>query len=307
MGKARAVSITSIFPAVTAIVLMVLAAGSAPAGAQTRTVQLLETPGAPAAPAFDPEGPVIPNFWDLRARMPRPDPDAFQAIRFLVNEDFPPFSFLDRRGLLIGFDIDIARAVCGVLKVTCAVQYRPFSTLREALLAGEGDAIIAGLAEDVPAAAGLSFTRPYMKIPARFVTRRDVRFDPLDPPAGEFVGVACGSAHKAYAERYFTGLRLVCYSDVPTALSEVRAGRIVAAFGDALTIARVLGTDGFAACCAFSGGAYVDDDHFGRGLMIAVRPRDAALRNALDYALREVYRNGTWAELYLRYFPLGLY
>ena len=306
MGKARASTITSILTAVTGLILW-SAAAAAPAGTSVQSAQLLETPGTPAPPAFDPDGPVIPNFWDLRARMPRPDPDAFQAIRFLVNEEFPPFAFLDRRGLLIGFDIDLARAVCEVLKVTCAVQYRPFATLRDALLEGEGDAIIAGLSEDAPGADGLAFTLPYLKIPARFVARSDISFDPLAPPAGEFVGVACNSAHKAYAERYFGQLSLACYANLQVALAEVRAGRIVAAFGDALTLARALGTEAYAECCAYAGGAYVDDGFFGRGMMIAVRADDVALRRALDYALREVYRNGTWAELYLRYFPLGLY
>ncbi|MHA1189678.1 MAG: transporter substrate-binding domain-containing protein [Alphaproteobacteria bacterium] len=310
MCKVCPFKITSFCRIVTACLAAVYLLAAAPGLAQEGqrdAFPLLEVPDAPPPPAVDPDGPVIPNFWDLRARMDRPDPDAIQAIRFLVNENFPPFSFLDRRGLLIGFDIDIARAVCAVLKVRCAVQFRPFATLRAGLLAGDGDAIIAGLAQDAPAGAGLAFTRPYMKIPARFVTARIMRFDPLRPPAGNYVGVVCQSAHKAYAERYFGQLSLVCYQNLDTALAEVRGGRIVAVFGDALTLGQLLNTERFRSCCAYAGGPYVDDAHFGRGLMIALRPDDVALRHALDYALREVYRNGTWAELYLRYFPLGLF
>ena len=34
---------------------------------------------------------------------------------------------------------------------------------------------------------------------------------------------------------------------------------------------------------------------------------DAALAAAFDYALQEISRDGTFAELYLRYFPVSFY
>jgi polar amino acid transport system substrate-binding protein len=60
-------------------------------------------------------------------------------------------------------------------------------------------------------------------------------------------------------------------------------------------------------CCRFAGGPYVDDRFFGAGLSIVVKREDRALKLALDYALREVQRTGTYEELYLRYFPISLY
>ncbi len=38
-----------------------------------------------------------------------------------------------------------------------------------------------------------------------------------------------------------------------------------------------------------------------------MKAEDRALKSAIDYALREVYRAGTYEELYLRYFPVGLF
>ena len=38
-----------------------------------------------------------------------------------------------------------------------------------------------------------------------------------------------------------------------------------------------------------------------------MKAEDRALKFAIDYALREVYRAGTYEELYLRYFPVGLF
>ena len=249
---------------------------------------------------------VVPNFWDPRARMERPDPAEIGTIRFLTTDDFPPFSFRDRRNVLIGFNIDLITAVCDVLKVDCALQFRPFETLYETLIAGEGDAVIAGLrAGDV--GSDVIATAPYMKLPARFVTWREAVFDPRDSSSGDFLGTVCGSAHAAFLTRFFSDWRVGCYSSLAVALAELKQGRIIAVFGDALPAAFWLHGETSGDCCAFAGGPYLDDRYFGPGLSIVMRKADRRLKTALDYALREVYRSGKYEELYLRYFPISLY
>lgn len=257
-----------------------------------------------AAPAAA-EEVTVPNFWDPTVRQERPDAAEIGRIRFLTTDDFPPFSFRDRRGVLIGFNVDLARAICGVLRVECLIQYRPFGTLRGALLAGEGDAVIAGLARTEDG-EDLLFTRSYLKIPARFVARRDNTFDPAEAVTG-FVGTVCGSAHQAYLGDHFRALIAPCYASLAVALGELKAGRLDAVFADGLRLSFWLHGRDSEECCAFVSGPYLDDRYFGTGLAIAARPDDRQLRAALDYALREVYRNGTYEELYLRYFPVSLF
>ncbi len=238
--------------------------------------------------------------------MERPDPGEIGAIRFLTTEDFPPFSFRDRRGALIGFNIDLVDAVCDVLKVDCALQFRPFDTLYQTLIAGNGDAVIAGL-RAAAASPDVIATAPYLKLPARFVSRRGAVFDPADASGGEFLGTVCSSAHAAFVTRFFPDWPVACYPSLAEALGELKAGRIIAVFGDALRIAFWLHGEMSADCCSFAGGPYLDDRYFGPGLSIVVRKADRRLKTALDYALREVYRSGKYEELYLRYFPISLY
>ena len=38
-------------------------------------------------------GRTIPNFWDPRAQLERPEIPATRTIRFLVDDDFPPLHF----------------------------------------------------------------------------------------------------------------------------------------------------------------------------------------------------------------------
>jgi polar amino acid transport system substrate-binding protein len=280
------------------VCLFLLLLIAAPAAAQDRPDAAAEGPAAG-------QEVTIPNFWDPSVRQERPDAAEIGRIRFLTTDDFPPFNFRDRRSALIGFNVDLARAICGVLKVECLIQYRPFDTLRSGLMEGEGDAVIAGLAraED---GEGLLFTRSYLKIPARFVARRDSAFDP-EKADKAFVGLVCGSAHQAYLGAFFGRFIAPCYSSLPTALAELKAGRLDAVFADALRLSFWLHGKDSEECCAFVSGPFLDDLYFGNGLAIAVGPKARALRSALDYALREVYRRGTYEELYLRYFPVSLF
>jgi polar amino acid transport system substrate-binding protein len=264
--------------------------------------QIVEHP-APAADA----GVVVPNFWDPRARLERPSTAEIGAIRFLTTDDFPPFAFRDRRGILIGFDIDLALAVCGVLKVQCAIQTRPFDSLIEGLRDGTGNAIIAGFDAERAAAEELTTTQAYLKIPGRFVVLKGKSFDAGPPAPSGFVGTVCATAHAAYLARFFPDLKVACYRDLAVAIAELRAEKIIAVFGDALSLSFWLHGPDSNDCCRFAGGAYIDDRYFGAGLAIVMRAEDRTLKFALDYALREVYRAGTYEELYLRYFPVSLF
>ena len=51
------------------------------------------------------------------------------VLRFLTTSDYPPFNFLDEDGVLTGFNVDLARALCLELDVTCEVYERPWAQL----------------------------------------------------------------------------------------------------------------------------------------------------------------------------------
>jgi polar amino acid transport system substrate-binding protein len=257
--------------------------------------------------AIEGEAVTVPNFWDPRARIERPSAEAIGAIRFLTTDDFPPFAFKDRRGILVGFDIDLAQAICTVLKVQCAIQVRPFESLVAGLRDGTGNAVIAGFDLEKAPAEGLIASQAYLKIPGRFIVRNDKPFDPGPPAPDGFVGVVCGSAHAAYLARFFPDLHVACFMRRAILLTELKKGTLDAVFGDGLTLSFWLNGPESEACCRFEGGAYLDDRFFGAGLAIVMKSDDRLLKFAIDYALREVYRAGTYEELYLRYFPVGLF
>lgn len=255
--------------------------------------------------------PAIPYFWDPSDRLTKPDLMDLPRLRFLTTTDFPPFNYLDDRGRLVGFHVDLARAICATLEVEdrCQIQALPWDELAGAVAEGEGEAIIAGLAVTSANRQEYAFTRPFLQFPARFVAPRGE--DPAEPLyrtlAGKRIGVLDTTAHEQMLRDLFSALQPVVYTRRTWMLEDLREGRLDAVFGDGMKLASWLADEDSQDCCTFVGGPYIRPKYLGHGMSIAVPKESSALVEALDYALQQIEKDGTFAELYLRYFPVGFY
>ena len=274
-----------------------------------RLAPLLVCMGGPARADGPVPAPFIPLLFDPAHHLPKPDTTAIKSIRFLTSDDFPPFHFALPDGTLTGFDIDLARATCADLKIACTIQARRFETLLPALKDGNGDVLIAALANTPAARADLAFTAPYYTTPARFVVAAKSPLADATPEAlaGHAIGVQAGTAHLAYLQAFFSRSTIKTYPDQNALRAALRAGTVEAIFGDGIALSLWLNGTDAAGCCAFRGGPFTESYFFGNGVSLAVGKDNAALREVLDYELDRLAKDGTYADLYLKYFPIGFY
>jgi polar amino acid transport system substrate-binding protein len=251
----------------------------------------------------------LPNFWDPQHRLEKPDLVGIHTLRFLTEDDYPPFDFTLPDGTLAGFNIDLARAICEELKVTCTVQARRWDTLIDSLNDGHGDAVIASIGINADTRGKLDFTVPYCKTPARFVVPANSPLKDVSPDglAGKAVGVEAHSAHEAYLKIFFPAAVLKTYDSAADLRAALKKGEVDALFGDGVALSVWLNGTDAQNCCVFLGGAFTESRFFGEGVGIGVKKGNANLRHALDYALAALAEKGTYADLYLKYFPVGLY
>lgn len=262
-----------------------------------------------AAPASAQSAVNVPHFRSpatASATKPETGP---RVIRFLTAADYPPFQFIDAGVEPAGFNADLARAICNELAVSCTLQALKWDEIVPTLRDGKADAIIAALRITPERRAELGFTAPYFRLPARFVMRRDGADGTVDPAelAGKRVAVVGGSAHEAFLRTFFPKAERVLLANGPALVGAVREGGAEAAFGDGVALSMALRAEDAAACCAFAGGPYLESRYFGEGLAIAVRPDDKALRDLLDFALDELETRGVTGDLYLKWFPIGIF
>ncbi len=190
----------------------------------------------------------------------------------------------------------------------CTIQTLAFADLLPSLVAGQADAIIAGLAITAEARETVAFSGVYLQLPARFVARTAMTLEiSASALSGRTIAVIAGSAHEAYLTAFFPGAVLSPYPTAEAARAALRAGLVDVAFGDGLQLAFWLQGTTAGNCCVFAGGPYLDRHFFGGWFAIAVRPEATGLRRALDAALEALHARGVYAELTLRYFPLGFY
>jgi len=261
---------------------------------------LLLTIGISAAAAQ-----ALPYHADPSARELVPNLTAVPNIRFLTTADFPPFNYRDKSGELVGFNVDLARAICNDLTITCTIQAWPWEQASKALEDGQGDALIAGVAANGENGKVFGFTNVYLMLPGRFVTLKSVTaFDPT-AMADKTVAVRKGSSHEEFVRRYVEGAKLIEFDSEPEALAAVRDGKADAYFGDAMRASFWLNDN--PDCCAFAGPPYFRTDLFGDGLSVAVAAGHDTMRQAIDYSLIRLKKSGTLDELYLRWFPVGFY
>lgn len=248
----------------------------------------------------------LPNHADPTAREMAPNLASVPSIRFLITADYPPFSYRDAAGELVGFNVDLARAICTELAVACTLQAWPWDQAANALADNQGDALLAGLALTPENGRRFDFSHIYLAFPARFVTRKadSAAFDPA-ALAGKPVAVRRGTTHAAFLARYLKDAKRVEFATELDALASVEKGESFAYFGDGLRASFWLNQAG--ACCAFAGEPYFRPDLFGEGLAAALPAGHDTVRLAIDAALARLERGGAMDELYLRWFPVGFY
>jgi polar amino acid transport system substrate-binding protein len=250
---------------------------------------------------------AVPGFWDPRRRPERPDLTRVPQIRFMTEIDYPPFNYAGADGNPAGFNIDLARMLCEELAVTCSMQMRRFDTLFDALNDNRGDAAIASISMTPETRKRADFSDAYLRMPARFVARRDSAIIDVRPELleGKKIAVVAGTAHEAYLKALFTEAELRPYPNPEATRDALRQGEVDVLFGDGVALAFWINGTGSEGCCAFRGGPFLESRFFGEGIGIAVKRGNDTLRLAFNWALFRLWEKGRYTDLWLRYFPIN--
>jgi polar amino acid transport system substrate-binding protein len=252
---------------------------------------------------------IIPVFMDPERRMERRPSARISAIRFLTEEDYPPFNFAGADGQLQGFNIDLARAICAELGANCSIQPRRWDLLLPALDTDGGDAVIASHRIDADLRQRFEVSAPVYRVSARFAGRRDGAITAVETTAlqGKTIAVVGGSRHEAFLNAVFPAIRIERYDTTERALEAMRRGQADLAFGDGIAVSFWLNGSESLDCCGFVGGPFTEARYFGEGAGIVMRRGNSDLRQAIDYALWRISRDGRFAKLYLKHFPIPFY
>jgi len=219
---------------------------------------------------------------------------------------YPPFNNLTADGELVGFDIDIAKALCARMAVDCSFVAVDWDGLIPALQAGKIDVIMASLTITDERRKHVLFTHKYYATPLAIVARKEAGLATVEPSAlsGKTLGVQGQTWQADYAADTFgaAGTELKLYPSQIEAMLDLSSGRLDAVLSDKIQLLDWMKTDG-ADCCVMVG----DVAGTGAEAGIAVRLDDAALRDRLEAALDAIRADGTYDAIRKRYFDFDIY
>jgi polar amino acid transport system substrate-binding protein len=257
-----------------------------------------------AAPAVA-QGVVIPQHGDPRVRAERPEQAPPRTLRIITDDEYPPLHYADAEGVPAGFAIDLMRAICERLAVTCTIQARRFDTLLQTLAEGQADVVAAAVPVTAQLKTRFDVSRPWHRLVGRFVGREGFDAALIEAGlAGQRVAVVRETAHAAFLAEFFPAARLVEAGDLDAALARLAGGEADLVFGDGQSLALWLGARAGAGF-AFRGGPFASVRHFGEPLGFITRADQPNLKRNLDFALQGIVEDGVYARLFLKHFPVS--
>ncbi len=224
-----------------------------------------------------------------------------ETLRIGTEGAYPPFNQIDKDGNLIGFDIDIAKALCANMKVECKFVTQDWDGIIPGLLAKKYDAIIASMSITAERKKAVDFSEKYYSNTLRYVSKKDSTFD-AKMVEGKTIGAQRSTISSQYLDaKHGKVVSVKLYDTQENAWLDLISGRLDAVLADSLVNYDWLKKPE-AKDFEFSGDTIDINDQIG----IAVRKGDP-LAERLSKAIKAIVADGTYGKVNAKYFPFSIY
>src|SRR3984893_818226 len=229
----------------------------------------------------------------------------WKVIRFGVDPSYPPFESKAPDGSLIGFDIDLGKALCAKLNAKCVWVENDFDGMIPALQARKIDAILSDMSVTEKRRQQIEFTNKISNSPTRMVAKTGSNLQPTaESLRGKNIGVEQGTIQETYCKTYFepNGVNVASYQNQDQVYADLKSGRLDASLGDEeqanFGFLKTPGGQGF----EFAGPQIKDEKILGAVAAIGLRKNDPDLKNLINQALADLLKDGTYQAIAKKYF-----
>ena len=233
----------------------------------------------------------------------------WDKIRIGVEGAYPPFSSVTASGELVGFDIDIANALCDEMGAECTLVQQDWDGIIPALLARKYDAIIASMSITEERKKKVAFSIKYYNTPGKFAQPKGAgNVITKEGLAGKTVGVQRATTHDSFITGEFgEAVDIRRYGTQDEAYLDAVAGRLDLLLADSVAMDEgFLKTDA-GADWEFVGPGFSDPKYFGEGAGIAIRKQNEDLVEMFNKAINAIRANGTYEKINSKYFDFDVY
>ncbi|MBP0050182.1 transporter substrate-binding domain-containing protein [Marinobacterium sp. AK62] len=228
---------------------------------------------------------------------------AADKIRIATEGAYMPFNGMNEQGELIGFDVDIARALCAEMQAECEIVAQDWDGIIPGLMGRKYDAIIASMSITEERLRVVDFTDRYYSNVLAYVAPEG---KDVDISKAGLEGKTIGAQRATIAGQYLEDnladvANIKLYDTQDNAYLDLASGRLDVLLSDKFPAYDWLRTEdgkGF----EFKGEDIDIDDK----IAIAIRKGDP-LKEKFNAAIKAIVEDGTYEEINARYFPFSIY
>lgn len=240
-----------------------------------------------------------------------PAPEAAMELKFGTDATYAPFESTAPSGEIVGFDIDLAKAMCEEMKAKCTFVNQAWDGIIPNLNTKKYDVIASSMSITAERKQEVRFTQKVWDAPNRFVAKAgSTLVTTPEGLKGKSIGVQQGTIQETYAKKYFPDAKIKSYKTIEDSYNDLTAKRIETVFADGVVL-----TEGFLKKPAGKDFAQLGADIpaaadpmiLGEGTGFAVRKDDVALADKLNKAFEAIRANGKYKTIADKYFDFDIY
>lgn len=222
----------------------------------------------------------------------RPAPS--RTLVFGTDATYPPFEFREGNRI-VGFDVELGNLIAAELGARARWVNSAFDGIFPALHTGKFDLVMSSVTITPERQKQLAFSDGYYTAGQIVAVRQDEpEIQSLDDLGGKVAGIQSNTtAEEVLKSR--SGVEVRRYESIDLALQDLTNGNLRAVVGDAPTL-RYFIKRGFPRLKTV--GDLLSEEHYG----IAMRPKDAVLRQEVNAALARIRADGRYAALEQKWF-----
>ncbi len=245
------------------------------------------------------------------------------SIKIGTEGAYPPWNSKDASGKLIGFEVELANALCEIMKHNCTIVEQDWDGMIPALTSKKFDAIMAGMSITEERMKTINFSQGYADEVASLAVMKGSSIENMDTPeginlnlggsdvekalktltsslSGKTVCTQIGTIHQNFLESGDVGkINLKTYKTQDEVNLDLTNGRCDVALAAAVAFTDYAEKSGEAVVLTgptFSGGA------FGNGVGVGIRKGDSKLLNDFNAAIDKARDDGIISKLATKWF-----
>lgn len=222
------------------------------------------------------------------------------VLRAGVRQEVPSFGFVDESGKTVGFDIDIATEVAKRLGVKIELVPVTAATRIPLLQQGRVDLIIATMTHYRERDEVADFSIGYFSTGQKLLVKKSSNIHSIADMAGKRAGTTVGAGVVENLKAAEPEAEIQTFEGYPEAFLAMQRGLVDAVVADVIILA------GLRASSPNPDDYVIIGESLGGGdYAIGVRENDSNWRDAINFALQDIWLDGTWDKIYAEWVGPG--